>query len=666
MKTKKYLYIALASSLMLGSCDFLDREPIDFGSEESYFQTADHLKYSVNEFYEFLPKNAEFWGGLYTADCTSDNQVSTTIENLFYPGNKKTVKQDDPSCEWKFSNLREINFFIDRAEANLEKVSGDQTLIKQYLGEAYWFRAYEHFRLLRSYGDVPIVEKFLSDNKEELTQQNRRYPRNEVARYIIAQLEKAAENLQPTAPESGRLCKDAAYALISRVALYEATWERYHAATCFVPGNDKWPGSKLWKNYQFPAGSAEAEVNFFLDKAIAYADMVASKRKLDADYRGMFNSTSQFPASDEVILARYYLSGALSHSCSALLKNGGGSGVTRAAVNTYLMQNGLPIYATGSGYEGDETGFTELMNRDMRLRLSVRGSGWYIKKDAEGNVVYNAQDEPDSANIYDMYTINSSTEAAKTYEPYIYNGGREKATTGYELQKWLSADPSQQVQYKCTTAVPVIRAAECYLNYIEAYIERHGTLGGNCETYWKALRQRAGVDTNIQKTIDATDLDKENDLAVWSHGKQVSKLLYNIRRERRCELIAEGMRLDDLKRWRSLDNMVNYHPEGFNLWTSMYKMYDSKQLEATLVTPRTLSGQGKYIRPLLISDTTPVPNGYNFPKQHYLEPIPIAEFLLCISPEGITETANGMSILYQNPGWSATADGTPDYSYNCE
>ena len=63
--------------------------------------------------------------------------------------------------------------------------------------------------------------------------------------------------------------------------------------------------------------------------------------------------------------------------------------------------------------------------------------------------------------------------------------------------------------------------------------------------YWRALRKRAGVSENFQKTIDATDLSKENDLAVWSGSQMIDKTLYNIRRERRCEFIAEGMRKDD-------------------------------------------------------------------------------------------------------------------------
>lgn len=78
------------------------------------------------------------------------------------------------------------------------------------------------------------------------------------------------------------------------------------------------------------------------------------------------------------------------------------------------------------------------------------------------------------------------------------------------------------------------------------------------------MRKRAGVSENFQKTIDATDLSKENDLAVWSGSQMIDKTLYNIRRERRCEFIAEGMRKDDLLRWRSLDKMKNYQTEGFN------------------------------------------------------------------------------------------------------
>ena len=633
----KYKYIILAAVALLSqSCtDFLDREPIDFGSEDSFFQNAEELKYFVNDIYSILPKNNDIWGGLYTEDIVSDNQCSTAAQNLFYKGDKKTVQVGQSG--WYFSKIRSLNFFINKVNGKIDtgEFSQGDKQINHYLGEAHFLRAYEYFRLLRSYGDVPVFTEVLPDDQEVLSANSQRTPRNEVARFILKELDKAIELLLAEEPEKGRISRDAAYALKSRVALYEATWERYHAGTCFVPGNDKWPGTSTWPNFAFAAGSAEEEVNFFLDQAIAASKVVADARQLNDDYQKMFNSTSF--EGNEVILARYYMKGISSHSCSAYLRSGGGCNLTRAAVNSFLMENGLPIYAEQSGYLGDEVSYYEFQNRDPRLTESVRPAG---------RLINTAPDPVTGKNVNDTIYY---------YRPFIYNSGREKATTGYELCKWLSQEAAQQKQYDCTTAVPILRAAECYLNYIEAYYERYGKLDDQSIQYWKALRRRAGISEDIDKTILATVMGSENDLAVCSHGDTISATLYNIRRERRCELIAEGLRLDDLKRWRSLDNMVNYQPEGINLWDTMYEMYSKSQRDESVVSQSNVS---KYIRPLQISSTSVAYDGYTFPKPHYLEPIPISEFLLVES--------NSAGDLYQNPGWPDKADGTADYDYDCD
>ena len=636
MKKNKFILYAFCL-LSFCSCEFLDREPIDFGNEDTFFKDAEELKYFVNDLYDIFPKNNAGWGGLYTEDVNSDNQCAPFANQLFYKGDKKTVKVKD--SQWNFHNLKSINFYINKVEGLIHSGSldGNDALIRHYLGEGYFLRAYDYFRLLKNFGDVPIVTEMLPDDQSVLTAHSKRDPRNKVARFILSDLKKAADLMAVNAPEYGRVSKDAAYAFMSRVALYEGTWERYHANTCFVPGNSKWLGSQTWPDFQFESGSAENEVNFFLDEAIKASQLVADKRALDKDYQSMFNQVITYPNDDEVIFARYYQKGVIAHSCSAYLKSGGGCNVTRAAVNTFLMTNGLPIYNKQSGYKGDTISYYELQERDSRLTQSVRAAGRIINTHNENGTFVN--------------------DTVFFYKPYIYLSGKEKATTGYELQKWCSQELKQQVQYDCTTSVPILRAAECYLNYIEAYYERYGQLGGNCDKYWRALRQRAGVDDDYQKTIVNTDLAQENDLAIYSHGNTIDPTLYNIRRERRCELIAEGLRLDDLKRWRSLDNMVKYQPEGINLWDKMYEMYSSGEIDEVIVSQSYVS---KYIRPLQISSTSVAYGGYDFPKPHYLEPIPISEFLLTQIDN------NGHSILTQNPGWPSKADGTADYDYNCD
>ncbi len=637
MKKFKYIFGAFLLAGSVASCNFLDREPMDFGDENAYYKTVDDLELAVNDFYQILPKMEYLWGGPYEDDNTSDNQCGNWPNNMFYPGDKKTVQQ--ANSEWKFVNLRGINFFINKTKEQMDAgaITGTKEFIDHYWGEGFFFRAYEHFRLLRNYGDAPILEVMLPDDEATLAQASKRRPRNEVARFIIEDLKRAEELMMENAPAEGRLSKDAARLLRARVALYEATWEKYHANTAFVPGNPKWVGASMYPDFQFKAGDAQKEIEYFLDQAIEAADLVASHRALDDDYIAMFNRLTPFSSNDEVILARYYQMGILSHSASNYLgRTGGGTGFTRALVNTFLMKNGLPIYADGSNYGGDTYMLDEMKDRDERLVNSVKIAGSDIET-VQG---------PDGTLVNDTIYY---------YRPQLTLSGNEASPTGYELKKWVSNEPGQQEQGQGTSATPILRAAEAYLIYLEAYYERHGNLGGNCDRYWTELRRRAGVDTDYNKTIAATDLSKENDLAVYSKGIEVDKTLYNIRRERRCELMGEGMRLDDLKRWRALDNMKDYQVEGMNLWDEMYKMYDNGALNG-VVSP---SGVSNYIRPLQKTSTSVAYNGYNFPKPHYLEPIPISEFLLTVD-------GSGNSTLYQNPGWPTKSDGIADYSYDCD
>lgn len=630
---KKIFLLAFACAALASCDDFLQRDPLDFGNETSYFKTEADLKNSCNNFYTFLPEYGQEAGGIYKEDGKSDNMFTGT-QSMFYKGEKLIPDVKGSAWETGFKHLREVNFFIASTEGkvmnpngtrNWDAITGSPENSRHYLGEGYFFRAYEHYKLLTQYGDIPYLTSMLPDDAPSLSEADKRLPRNIVARKIIADLDTAANLLKETVSQDGRVLRATAYAMKSRVALFEATWEKYHAATCFVPGNKKWPGQAYApKGYSYDAAT---EINYFLDQCIAASEQAIAGHDLDADYQAMFVNSGEIGSNDEVVLARHYKKGVLSTSWSYYLKGGAGAGATRALVNTYLMKNGLPIYADGSGYHGDETSYEELLDRDPRLSTSIRPAGKVY--DADGNELCN-------------------------YVPNLTGTGSEKSTTGYELEKWCSKDDAMREHYGCTTAMVLLRTGECMLNYLEAYYLRNGNLGGQCAQYWTALRQRAGMDTDFQKTIAATDLTQENDLAVYSKGQMVDKTLYNIRRERRCELFAEGTRLDDLKRWRALDSMVEYHVEGFNLWDKMYLDQDQSKLNGTV----SVAGVGKYVRPNQVNPTNKAYAGYTFPKPHYLEPIPASQFLL-------SGGATGQSTIYQNPGWNTTG-GTADYSYDCD
>ena len=201
------------------------------------------------------------------------------------------------------------------------------------------------------------------------------------------------------------------------------------------------------------------------------------------------------------------------------------------------------------------------------------------------------------------------------------------------------------------------------MNYIEASYLLNGNINSKASQYWRAIRNRAGVDADFEKTIAATDMSKETDWGKMSGGQLVDATLLNIRRERRCEFIGENMRWSDLVRWRSFDHMLTerWVPEGCNFWTKMHEYcnHDENGAEVnysyTGVEGANISDpKYKYLRPYsIMKDNNPVYEGYIWAKANYLSPVPIREMEL-LSPD---ETV-GNSVLYQNPYWPETVNGT--------
>ena len=259
------------------------------------------------------------------------------------------------------------------------------------------------------------------------------------------------------------------------------------------------------------------------------------------------------------------------------------------------------------------------------------------------------------------------------YRPQIINGvAEQKCPTGYPIKKGLTPDASQGPTLPSITACVIYRATEAYLNYIEADIELHNTPSAASIGYWQTIRTRTGMDTDIQKTINATETNKELDLARYSASTLVSNALYSIRRERRCELAAEGFRLDDLKRWRALDMMQNYHTIGFNLWDENYKLFakdEAKKLVEIKLTPypaelANVSAKpgetdgSKYIQIYRYNSKNLAFNGYNWNPVKYLEPIAFDNFRLTTVTPGSSDYTS--STIYQNPGWKIENSSLPD------
>ena len=685
MKYRDLCFVAVVAGMAMAgtSCnDFLDTEPQSTVSPETYFNTADQLGAYVINYYSSYGTNwnadDDSYGGQlpshgegsqnYTSmlhdDTGTDNEISGDPGDRFYSGGAFQVPSD--GGKWNFGNINSLNFFLRTVEPKVEagQVTGDRDVIRHYVGEGYFLRALEYFYRLRKLGDFPIVKECLPDDRDVLIEHSRRQPRNVVARFILEDLDSAIVRLTDGEKTGGRnrITRDAAYLLKARVALYEGTFEKYHAGTPFVPdAGAGWPGASKSYNKDFVYDNA-AEVEFFLKQALDAAKVVADAHQLAENsfrtkgetnnppsnpYYDMF--TAQDPGTyDEVLLYRKYdYALNVGHSLNGYMWKGANRGFTQEFANTFLMTNGLPIYADGSGYAGDVHVNDTKQNRDWRWQLFMKGTDEYVYKGQERKT-----------NKY----------------PVVYNSAYVFSTsTGYIKGKGLTEDITNNELGHDVTAAVIFRAAEAYLVYLEAACELYGDgLDATAWDYWKQLRTRAGIGVDPQVTIAATDLDKEeqasHDLALYSHGQRLtSKVLYNIRRERRAELMSEGFRMDDLVRWRALYQLKGgkYFLHGCRIFGPMQADFPATALKYDQAddtknnvsspsdTEGGLNGNAEYLSLFRVSKSNKFYNeGLSWRTAHYLYPIAEAHFT-DTSADGKDKAT---SPIYQNPGWGTDAN----------
>lgn len=655
---------AVAASMV--SCDDkLDMGPITQITPGDYYQSDEQLASYVNNYF-LSHLQAPFSGNMYhtRGSYTPGLGESDANTDIYIIGSGSTtwfakdhwMTPSGKSLQGLYGNVRVWNHFINTAEANIAegKVSGSSELVNHYLGEGYFFRALTYFRILATYGDCPIIEKVLDPNDEELVAASIRNPRNEVARYILAQLDKAASLLADRSRFNGqRISKQAAWRLKSRVALFEGTFEKYHRGTGRVPGDANWPGASMAYN-QGKTFDIDADITFFLREAMDAGSKAAGNGALTTNNKVLEPAYSQITGwnpyfemysqqslrnVDEVILW-VENSRTLNYQYSApyyLTVGGHNDGMTRAWAEGFLMTDGLPFYASPL-YKGDKTVDDLKTDRDYRLQLFLWG---------ESNRAYsdpaNPKSEDPKACLFGAPHITSSVAS-------------ERSRSGYSCRKYVTYDFNQTYQ-GCVTwnACPVFRTAEAMLNYIEACVELNGDVDAIATSYWQALRTRAGVDTDFRKTVAATDLTKELQLSVYSGTTPVSSLLFNVRRERMTETFNEGLRFADLIRWRSFDRLMTerYIPEGVNFWDELYQdpIYDNPSFIFDGSSKSLASGpeQGKYLRPCSVSlqSTNEMRDGYTWTEAYYLSPIGYGD-ITGASPT--REIAN--SNMYQNVNWS--------------
>ena len=198
---------------------------------------------------------------------------------------------------------------------------------------------------------------------------------------------------------------------------------------------------------------------------------------------------------------------------------------TQELVDSYIMENGLTIDNGDSEYDEENP----YANRDPRLTATI---------------VYHLYDWEENGSSRTIY-IKPGTDPDPS-APDEYVPGSSSTTTGYYTRKYF--DPTHITQFASGLNLMLIRYADVLLMYAEAKNE----LGEMDENVWnqtiRALRERAGFEAGSALSFDAS-----------LNQAQYREL---IRNERRSELAMEGLRIFDIRRWKTAEDVLNGWAHG--------------------------------------------------------------------------------------------------------
>lgn len=156
--TMKKTLLILPLVLALSCDSYLDEEPIDFLSEEQFYQTADDAIAVVNAAYEPFATNG-YYGQQFFVQVEMKAEYALGRGSHQPPG----VYELDPRNTDRIAGIWRLAYLsINRANAAIARIPTieiSEDLKTRTLAEAHFVRALNYFNLVRLWGPVPLQEE---------------------------------------------------------------------------------------------------------------------------------------------------------------------------------------------------------------------------------------------------------------------------------------------------------------------------------------------------------------------------------------------------------------------------------------------------------------------------------------------------------------------------
>lgn len=215
---------ALVAALGVSSCS-LREDPYGFYSGDNFYTTEADARSALLYMYDAITyieysRNIVFIGDMNTDEIHPKGDATASNKDLdgWRLNNLKTNTSLGNFFKYSYITINRANAII----ANVPKMSMDQKLKDQYVGEATFMRAYSYFNLARNFGRVPIHTEPVTS----LDQTAASLPASldEMWKLIISDLESACSLLDYfDKPLTGRADLAAAQGLLAKAYIYLAS-----------------------------------------------------------------------------------------------------------------------------------------------------------------------------------------------------------------------------------------------------------------------------------------------------------------------------------------------------------------------------------------------------------------------------------------------------------
>lgn len=578
---KKILNILVKLFMLLtliNSCskDFLDKQPLDQYGGQAVWNDLQLMETFTNNIYAGIYHGFEGKIGMQmlcdeamrVADRGAVNVTNSLVSPSDYSVFNSQVGQMKLRWENIYINIRACNLFLSQAEKN---TYSDQAFKNRLVGEVHFLRAYYYHTLAFMYGGVPIIKNPYSLNDDPLIARN---TFEETIKFIIEECDSAANNLpiKHADAQNGRATKGAALALKSRILLYAA--------------------SDLYNNSSWTAGYSNPELVGYVEgdrQSRWLAAKNAAKAVMDLNVYNLYkgdpapgddivkNYTDIFllKQTSEDIFVRFFTQNSMQtteiyhpglHNMPGGYHAHGSNNPIGESVDDYEMNDGTKFDWSNPVHKA-----SPYQNREPRLYANILydGAQWrqrpadVVPLDPLGIIQTGFYENADGTWRGGLDTRNSPIEDWN-------NTG-----SGYYQRKCI--DPSYVFQYQVQESPwRFIRYTEILLNYAEACNELNED--PEATKYIDLIRKRAGLP------------------GMTTTG---SALRESIRHERRIELMFEGQRYFDIRRWMIAPQVMGQNATGVDI---RYKSGQSKPVYSVIKIQNRSWKDRSYFMPIKLDE----------------------------------------------------------------